>query len=136
VVVGDRVEGMLPIHLASLNGHTEVVRMLLTWTHDLHNDSVSGSGLPPLMCVTQYNYLPVIRVLVAHCANVNYTSTKNEGLTVFRYVVMNGNEETVIELLNTLTHMYPSSVKGKGKVIPLQARCGPEGGKRYSSTLP
>jgi len=26
--------------------------------------------------------------------------------------------------------------KGKGKVIPLQARCGPEGGWRYSSTLP
>ena len=27
-------------------------------------------------------------------------------------------------------------VKGKGAVIPLQARCGPEGGYRYSSTLP
>jgi len=26
--------------------------------------------------------------------------------------------------------------KGKAKVIPLQARCGPEGGYRYSSTLP
>ena len=24
----------------------------------------------------------------------------------------------------------------KGKVIPLQARCGPESGYRYSSTLP
>ena len=26
--------------------------------------------------------------------------------------------------------------KSKGKVIPLQARCDPEGGYRYSSTLP
>ena len=26
--------------------------------------------------------------------------------------------------------------KDKGKVIPLQARCGPEGGQRYSSILP
>jgi len=26
--------------------------------------------------------------------------------------------------------------KGEVKVIPLQARCGPEGGQRYSSTLP
>ena len=26
--------------------------------------------------------------------------------------------------------------KGKGKVIPLQARCGSEGGYRYSSTVP
>ena len=38
--MGDRVEGILPIHLASLNGHTEVVRTLLTWTQNLHNDSV------------------------------------------------------------------------------------------------
>jgi len=27
-------------------------------------------------------------------------------------------------------------IKVKGKVIPLEARCGPEGGWRYSSTLP
>ena len=27
-------------------------------------------------------------------------------------------------------------VKGKGKVFQLQTRCGPEGGYRYSSTLP
>jgi len=28
------------------------------------------------------------------------------------------------------------NIKGKGKVIPLQSRCGPEGGQRYSSILP
>ena len=32
-------------------------------------------------------------------------------------------------------HVY-RPVKGKGKVISLQARCGPEGGYRYSSSLP
>jgi len=31
---------------------------------------------------------------------------------------------------------YVALIKKKGKVIPLQARCGPEGEKRYSSTLP
>ena len=30
----------------------------------------------------------------------------------------------------------PFRTSKKGKVIPLQARCGPEGGQRYSSTLP
>ena len=29
-----------------------------------------------------------------------------------------------------------TTCKGKGKVIPLQTRCGPDGGQRYSSTLP
>jgi len=31
---------------------------------------------------------------------------------------------------------YTNTIKGEGKMIPLQARCGPEGGYRYSSTLP
>jgi ankyrin repeat protein len=89
--------------------------MLLTWTQNLHNDSVSGSGLSLLMCAAQYNHLPVIRVLAEHCANVNYTSTKNEGFTALHYFVMNGNEETVIELLNTVAYrsMYPLSVSNK-----------------------
>jgi len=30
---------------------------------------------------------------------------------------------------------YCSSIKGKGKVMPLHCRCDPEGGYRYSSTL-
>jgi len=30
----------------------------------------------------------------------------------------------------------PTEYIHKGKVIPLQARCDPEGGQRYSSTLP
>jgi hypothetical protein len=50
---------------------------------------------------------------------------------------------------STLRYSFVSVLKGvqlnavmiftavsKGKVIPLQARCGPEGGYRYSSTLP
>jgi len=36
---------------------------------------------------------------------------------------------SISELLGYLTMK-------KGKVIPLQARCGPEGGYKYSSTLP
>ena len=34
-----------------------------------------------------------------------------------------------------IKYLYLFPVKVKVKVIPLQARCGPEGGKRYSSTL-
>ena len=42
-----------------------------------------------------------------------------------------------MQVFRTFFKVTPSgSNKGKGKVIPLQARCGPEGGYRYSSTLP
>jgi len=39
-------------------------------------------------------------------------------------------------ILNFNQQMHTITLKGKGKVISLQARCGPEGGYRYSSTLP
>jgi len=37
---------------------------------------------------------------------------------------------------NILFHIDGSEFLYKDKVIPLQARCGPEVGYRYSSTLP
>jgi ankyrin repeat protein len=68
-------------------------------------DTVSKLGKTPLMYAAQYNHLPVIRVLAEHSAHVNYTNTKNEGLTALHYAVINGNEETVTELLNMGSHM-------------------------------
>jgi ankyrin repeat protein len=120
----DRVKGILPIHLASLNSHTEVVRMLLTWTQNLHNDSVSGSRLSPLMCAAHYNHLSVIRVIAEPCANENYTNTESEGLTALHCAVMNGNEETVNELLNTVALLYPSSVNNKMSPVHYAAANG------------
>ena len=42
----------------------------------------------------------------------------------------------ILIITNIKHHHTQLKVKGKGKVIPLQARCGPEGGERYSCTLP
>jgi len=46
--------------------------------------------------------------------------------------------QDVLQVLQIATSVdtMPVKGKGKGKVIPLQAWCGPEGGYRYSSTLP
>jgi ankyrin repeat protein len=106
----DGVERKLAIHLASKFGHAEIVQMLLTRTQSLHKDCVSGSGKTPLMYAAQYNHLPVIRVLAEHSADVNFTNTKNEGLTALHYAVMSGNKETVTELLNMDAHMCPSNI--------------------------
>jgi serine/threonine-protein phosphatase 6 regulatory ankyrin repeat subunit B len=118
------VEGMLAIHLASKFGHAEVVRMLLTWTQNLHKDFVSGSGKTPLMYAAQYNQLPVIRVLAEHSADINYTSTKNEGHTALHYAVMSGNEEVVTELLNMGAHMCPSNLSSKMSPVHYAALYG------------
>ena len=56
-----------------------------------------------------------------------------------RYLYIKRNVENVWGARYTLGARYLSKntvIKGKGKVFPLQARCGPEGGYRYSSTLP
>ena len=76
------------------------------------------------MCAAQYNHLPVITVLAEHCANANYTSTKNEGLTALHYAVMNGNEEIVNELLNAVAYIYPSRVSNKTSPVHYAAANG------------
>ena len=46
----------------------------------------------------------------------------------YRTIMTEGN--TKVEILTALL------LRTQGKVIPLQARCVPEGGQSYSSTLP
>jgi len=46
------------------------------------------------------------------------------------------NLETVCNWSHNDSLSLSINIKLKGKVIPLQARCGPEGGQRYSSALP
>ena len=62
--------------------------------------------------------------------------SKRKGIQVF-----NSNLQGIITKKMTMKQMVKPCTKqifkkGKGKVISLQARCFPEGGKRYSSTLP
>jgi len=49
-----------------------------------------------------------------------------------------GNENFGNQILSM--NLFPREnclkCKGKGKVIPITGLCGPEGGYRYSSTLP
>jgi len=40
-----------------------------------------------------------------------------------------------LQMHNKNTLLYKNKGKGKGKMFPLQATCGPKGGWRYSSTL-
>ena len=43
---------------------------------------------------------------------------------------------TTTSTLTEQTENNSINMQAQGKVFPLQARCGPEGGYRYSSTLP
>ena len=45
--------------------------------------------------------------------------------------ILSNKENSVLSI-----SFYLIKGKGKSKVIPLQAQCRPEGGYRYSSTLP
>ena len=45
------------------------------------------------------------------------------------------HKHTIISLKTSPSNLKIKAIK-KGKVISLQARCGPEGGYRYNSTLP
>ena len=45
-------------------------------------------------------------------------------------------DRTELSITKECSNMGEKYLQSKGKVIPLQARCGPEGGQRYSSALP
>ena len=51
---------------------------------------------------------------------------------------MRGEEKCTQVLMEEWKEMNDWAVLNadKGKVIPLQVRCGPEGGQKYRSTLP
>ena len=81
------------------------------------NISLSLQGTPNVAVECSAGLLPLQKISRSNLKEIRYTMAGVYGVTcpILR-------EKGII--------------KGKGKVIPLQARCGPEGGYRYSSALP
>jgi len=54
----------------------------------------------------------------------------------FKFVIPLRLQKFYFKFIFVIFIMQSKKCKGKGKMIPLQARCGLEGGYSYSSTLP
>ena len=77
----------------------------------------------------------------AVCSGQNFKEGFNCQFKKFTFSQLNGKRVQELSKMATSSHitvtvMTTVRIGSEGKVIPLQARCGPEGGQRYSSTLP
>lgn len=84
-----------PLHKASLIGHLEVVKYLLS--SGVEVDSKTEFNSTPLHFASENGHLEVVSHLVSCGANVN--SVEEDGWTPLHYAAYNGFEEVILFLL-------------------------------------
>jgi len=85
----------IPLLLASMYGHLEVVRELLSQGAEV--DAADNNGLTPLYVACNNGHLEVVRELLSWSPNVN--ASDNKGLTPLYVASKNFHMKVVVELL-------------------------------------
>jgi ankyrin repeat protein len=107
--------GFTPLLIASRNGHTEIVRLLLTANADV-NAPDKTNGFTPLWKASQKGHTEIVKLLLTARADVNAVD-KKEGVSPLWIASRNGHTE-VVKLLLTAKADVNAADKTKG-VTPL-----------------
>ena len=97
--------GDSPLHLASINGHLEIMKLLIF--HGADVNSKNNSGNTPLIWASKFGYLNIVKLLIDNNADVN--SKNNYGNTPLIIAKKNNHLDIVnyisgVELLIYLTN--------------------------------
>jgi len=97
--------GDSPLHLASINGHLEIMKLLIF--HGADVNSKNNSGNTPLIWASKFGYLNIVKLLIDNNAHVN--SKNNYGNTPLIIAKKNNHLDIVnyisgVELLIYLTN--------------------------------
>ncbi|XP_071588484.1 POTE ankyrin domain family member G-like isoform X4 [Heliangelus exortis] len=101
-----------PLHLASANGHTEVVRFLVR--HRCRLDAADNFGRTPLMRAVQFHQEDCVAFLLEHGADPNLTDT--DGHTAL-HLAIQAHDKNLVRLL--LRHFVDHRAKNKEGFTPL-----------------
>ncbi|MCX7172498.1 MAG: ankyrin repeat domain-containing protein [Proteobacteria bacterium] len=88
-------EGWTPLIYAAFEGHTEIVRFLLT--QDIDIDAQAENGMTALMAGSRHGHLEIVKILLEHDADVNLVDQRS--LTAKDMASKAGNVEVVDELV-------------------------------------
>jgi ankyrin repeat protein len=125
-----RYDGSTPCHIASLNGHPDVVSMLIE--HDADVNSPDDEGSTSLHGASQRGHLNIVRLLLDHSANIH---TQRTDLWTPLHLALTGGHSDAVELLirrgvdvdkqnkeqkSALHHAYD----GRLEVVRLLVKCG------------
>ena len=61
--------GKTPIYWAAYYGHTEIVKILSTLTHN--PNAASNNGYTPIHLAARYGYLDIVKILIPLTENIN-----------------------------------------------------------------
>jgi hypothetical protein len=115
-------EGVTPLDLASMNGHTEVVELLLA-----NGASCDGSrthsttdNRPPLSIAALNGHKEVVKLLLANRARVDYRDS--EGRTALHEVAASGDKELAELLLSNKADVNAEDRKGMTPLCYAEAK--------------
>jgi ankyrin repeat protein len=90
--------GLTPLHIASQEGYTDVVKVLLKSGADAEKTTPATSDkLSPLMIASQFGHLSIVKLLFECGVNVEATDKRHR--TALTHAVMNGHSHIVSYLL-------------------------------------
>jgi len=89
--------GATPISIASQNGFTSLIQILLEKKADLNKPRFDGTT--PIFMAVQGGHHSTVKLLLS--LNVNLTATRNDGFTLLHIGAQSSSPEIVWELLNT-----------------------------------
>ena len=101
--------GNTPLHMATTQGHAEIISILLQAKADVN--AKNNEGVTPLQFATQENHAEVISVLVKMGANVNATNN-NGGIPLHTAAVI-GNAEVISVLVQAGADVHKRTNKGR-----------------------
>jgi ankyrin repeat protein len=88
-------EGKLPSHIAAEKGHEELIDVLANSNADL--SSPDKNGMSPAHYAVKFNQLGVLKKLIIY--DVNLEGVNNEGKSLLRLAIDNGNENIIHHLI-------------------------------------
>ena len=89
--------GFTALHFASLNGHANIVKLLLGKCK-MSPEVCNKLNRTPIHCAAQNGYIEVIKVILEYDGNI-YAKDKN-GYNVFHFACFHNHVELVMYLLN------------------------------------
>ncbi|EME97307.1 hypothetical protein H340_27175 [Streptomyces mobaraensis NBRC 13819 = DSM 40847] len=93
-------DGMTALYAAAVNGHTELVRLLLEAGAGPDAESAgAGSEGTPLCAAASWGHVGTVRLLLAHGADPGLREERGTGLAPLDWALHGGHEETVQVLI-------------------------------------
>ncbi|KAH9951664.1 ankyrin [Amylocystis lapponica] len=123
------VEGRTALHVASLKGNEELVRMLCDLGAD--HDLADNEGNTPLHYASAWGHIPVVQLLIER--GCQYSARNNEGFTPSDYAYSISTRDT---LQDTARMQFENNKKARRNVFAQAAARGTEWGTASGQALP